>query len=59
MRTASVRTPKAYQEVYDALTRIEGDMAPERRTKWEIWDGDVQDWHFTGKNRRELAVLVS
>lgn len=58
MRTARVRNPKAYQEIYDALMRIEMDMPPERRTRWEIWDGDVQDWHFTGQNRRELAVLV-
>jgi hypothetical protein len=58
MRTASVRTPKAYQEILEALGRIEGDMPPERRTRWEEWDGNVQDWHFTGVHRRELAVLV-
>ena len=58
MRCAKVRTPKAYQEVYDALKRAEADMPPERRTNWEIWDGNVQDWHFGSTARRELAVLV-
>lgn len=58
MRCAKIRTPKAYQEVYDALMRIEMDMPPERRTNWETWDGNVQDWHFGSTARRELAVLV-
>jgi hypothetical protein len=58
-RTAWVRTPKAYEEVLMALRRIENDLPPERRTNWEDWDGNVQDWHFRGSNRREAFVLVS
>lgn len=58
-RTAKVRTPKAYEEVLMALRRVENDMPPERRTNWEEWDGNVQDWHFGGGNKREAFVLVS
>jgi hypothetical protein len=58
MRCARVRTPKAYAEIYAALKRIEGDLPPEWRTNWEVWDGNVQDWHFGSTARRELAVLV-
>jgi len=58
-RTARVRTPKAYGEVLMALRRAESDLPPERRTNWEEWDGNVQDWHFGGTNRRDAYVLVS
>ncbi|WVQ95964.1 hypothetical protein IAU59_003063 [Kwoniella sp. CBS 9459] len=55
-RTASIRTPKAYEEVKSALLRIEADLPPEWRTNWFIWDGQVQDWHF-GKPRKDLITL--
>ncbi|ORY34613.1 hypothetical protein BCR39DRAFT_513615 [Naematelia encephala] len=47
MRTPRIRTPKAYEEVRQALLRVEQDLPPERRTNWECWDGNVQDWHFS------------
>ena len=58
MRTAKVRTPHAYEEVRAALLRIEEEMPPERRTNWEVWDGHVQDWHFSNL-RKEFISLVS
>ncbi|WVR07980.1 hypothetical protein IAU60_005023 [Kwoniella sp. DSM 27419] len=58
-RCAKIRTPKAYEEVKQALLRIEADLAPEWRVNWFVWDGKLQDWHFKGKPRKELVTLDS
>nr|XP_018260194.1 uncharacterized protein I303_07111 [Kwoniella dejecticola CBS 10117]OBR82352.1 hypothetical protein I303_07111 [Kwoniella dejecticola CBS 10117] len=55
-RTARIRTPKAYEEVKQALLRIESDLPPEWRVEWWKWDGKVQEWHFT-KPRKDLITL--
>nr|XP_019009262.1 uncharacterized protein I206_05910 [Kwoniella pini CBS 10737]OCF48043.1 hypothetical protein I206_05910 [Kwoniella pini CBS 10737] len=55
-RTARIRTPKAYEEVKQALLRIETDLPPEWRVEWWKWDGKVQEWHFT-KPRKDLITL--
>lgn len=60
MRTARIRTPKAYEEVRQALLRVEEDLPPERRTRWDRWDGKVQDWHFQPhRSKKEIFTLVS
>lgn len=56
-RCAKVRTPKAFEEVRLALMKIEIDLPPERRTDWTIWDGRVQDWHYTA-SRMDNYTLV-
>jgi len=59
-RTPQIRTPKAYAEVTLALTRVEEDLPPTRRTNWEVWDGSVDEWQFAGDSgRREVFLLVS
>lgn len=58
MRTAKIRTPKAYAEVRQALLDVERDLPPERRTEWEIWDGTLQSWH-QGPPKKETSTLVS
>lgn len=58
MRCAKIRTPKAYEEVKLALLNVEMDLPPERRTDWSIWDGRVQDWHYTAA-RVDFYSLVS
>ena len=58
-RTARIRTPKAYEEIYQALLRIEADLPPERRTNWAVWDGKVQDWHYVQPVRKDVINLVS
>ena len=45
MRTARVRTPRAYDEVRLALERLELDLPQEFRTNWYAWDGKPPDWH--------------
>ncbi|OCF77881.1 hypothetical protein I204_01884 [Kwoniella mangroviensis CBS 8886] len=55
-RTARIRTPKAYEEVKQALLKIESDLPPEWRVEWWKWDGKVQEWHFT-KARKDLITL--
>ena len=57
MRTARIRTPKAYDEVRQALMKIEADLPPERRTEWGTWDGKVQDWHLSSP-KKEVTTLV-
>lgn len=56
-RTAKVRTPKAYNEVRQALLFIEEDLPEEWRTNWLEWDGKVQAWHFNGA-RKDIISLV-
>ena len=59
-RTPMIRTPKAYGEVVLALQRIEDDLPPNRRTKWDEWDGNAEEWQFAGdSSRREVFLLVS
>ena len=58
LRTARIRTPKAYDEVRQALMKIEADLPPERRTEWGTWDGKVQDWHLSSP-KKEVTTLVS
>lgn len=55
-RTAKVRTPKAYNEVRQALLFIEEDLPEEWRTNWLEWDGKVQAWHFNGA-RKDIISL--
>ncbi|KAK4686784.1 hypothetical protein P7C73_g3328, partial [Tremellales sp. Uapishka_1] len=55
-RTAQIRCPKAYEEVRQALLRVEADMPAERRTNWEAWDGKVQAWHFSGL-KKDIVTL--
>ncbi|WVW86826.1 hypothetical protein I302_108881 [Kwoniella bestiolae CBS 10118] len=55
-RTARIRTPKAYEEVKQALLKIESDLPPEWRVEWWKWDGKVQEWHFT-RARKDLITL--
>jgi len=57
MRTAKIRTPKAFDEVKQALQAIEADLPPERRTKWGVWPEKVQDWHDSPK--KDVFTLVS
>jgi hypothetical protein len=57
MRCAKVRTPKAYEEVKLALMKVEIDLPMERRTDWTMWDGRIQQWHFTA-SRMENYTLV-
>lgn len=58
MRTARIRNPTAFDEVRQALMRVEEDLPPERRTNWEAWDGIVQPWHYGGY-KRDVVTLVS
>ncbi|KAK8849759.1 hypothetical protein IAR55_005094 [Kwoniella newhampshirensis] len=55
-KCAKIRTPKAYEEVKQALLRIEDDLPVEWRTNWTVWDGKLQDWHFTG-GKKDLITL--
>lgn len=57
-RCAQVRTPKAYEDIKQALLRVEEDMPLERRTNWDVWDGQVQLWHFGGA-KKEIVTQVS
>lgn len=58
-RCARVRTPKAYEQVHQALIKMESDLPPDRRTNWETWDGKLGSWLFDGKMRKEPLSLVS
>ncbi|WRT69797.1 uncharacterized protein IL334_006788 [Kwoniella shivajii] len=55
-RTARIRNARAYEEVKQALLKIESDLPPEWRTEWWKWDGKVQEWHF-GKPRKDVITL--
>lgn len=46
-RTASVRTPKAFEEVRRGLLSVEADLPPHQRTNWaEPHDGSRGWWEF-------------
>ncbi|WWC92908.1 uncharacterized protein L201_007870 [Kwoniella dendrophila CBS 6074] len=55
-RTARIRTPRAFEEVKQALLKIENDLPPEWRVEWWKWDGKIQEWHFS-KPRKDLLTL--
>ena len=57
LRTSRIRTPQAHEEVKRALLQIEGDLPPDRRTEWGMWDGRVQAWHENPK--KDVFSLVS
>jgi hypothetical protein len=59
MRTAKIRTPKAFEEIKCALLKAEEHLAPERRTDWDSWDGRDAAWYFDKKVRMDLFALVS
>ena len=50
MRTARIKTPKAYEEVKVALERLEADLTPDYRTDWAHWDGKAPAWHNSKAN---------
>jgi hypothetical protein len=37
--------------------KVEIDLPMERRTDWTMWDGRIQQWHFTA-SRMENYTLV-
>lgn len=57
MRCAKIRTPKAFEEVKLALLKVEADLPPERKTDWTIWDGRVQDWHYTASRMDNYSLV--
>jgi hypothetical protein len=59
MRTAKIRTPKAFEEIKYALLKAEEHLAPERRTNWDSWDGRDAAWYFDKKVRMDLFAIVS
>lgn len=57
-KCARVRTPKAYEDIRQALLRVEEDLPPERRTRWDSWDGQAHAWHLA-EAKKETVTLVS
>lgn len=58
-KTAKVRTPRAYEQVRQALLQMEADLPSERQTNWEVWDGGLGLWHTVPGRRKEAVTLVS
>jgi hypothetical protein len=57
-KTAKIRTPKAYEEVRQALLMMEVDLPVERQTNWETWNGEMGSWHFMPGRKKEAVTLV-
>ncbi|WWD20388.1 hypothetical protein CI109_104864 [Kwoniella shandongensis] len=55
-KCAKIRTPKAYEAVKSALLRVEEDLPLQWRTDWLVWDGKLQDWHFTGGRQDNITL---
>ena len=57
-RCAKIRTPKAYEQVRQALLALERDLPQEMRTNWEVWDGIASAWQFGQTPKKEPVMLV-
>jgi hypothetical protein len=56
-RCARLRTPKAYEKVRAALLRLEADLPPDHRVRWDRWDGHVAAWLYNNPTKEWVTVV--